>query len=268
MRRSGIGATLLFVTLPALLACRARTEQPTRGEAASMTQLTLNTLSAAERAAGWRLLFDGSSMNGWHGLGFTDVPPGLWAVEDGAIRHLIGGKGPVQADGQPLTGMDLISDDVFRDFELEWEWKVAETGNSGVKYNVDEALSTSMAPRHAAKGWEYQLLDDVKAADNALATHRSGALYDMFPAPDGKKLNPAGEWNRSRIVFVGNHGEHWLNGDKVVEFDLGTARFDSAFAKSKYSSYPAWFPVRRAGHIVLQDHDGGVWFRNIRIRER
>jgi hypothetical protein len=235
--------------------------------AAGTAHATTNELTAAERAAGWRLLFDGSSMKGWHGLGFTDVPAGLWVVEDGAIRHLIGGKGPVQPDGQPLTGMDLISDGAFRDFELVWEWKVAETGNSGLKYNVDEALSTSMSPPHAAKGWEYQMLDDEKAADNQLATHRSGALYDMFPARDGKKLNPAGQWNRSRIVFDGNHGEHWLNGEKVVQFDLGTARFDSAFAKSKYRSYPGWFPVRRAGQIVLQDHDGGVWFRDIKILE-
>lgn len=228
---------------------------------------TPNTLTPAEKAAGWRLLFDGTSMKGWHGLGFKDVPPGLWVVEDGAIRHLIGGKGPVQADGQPLTGMDLITDGRWLNFELSWEWKVAETGNSGLKYNVDEELSGQMRPVHAAKGWEYQMLDDIKAEDNKLATHRSGALYDMFPAPDTKKLNPAGQWNRSRIVRNGNHGEHWLNGEKVVEYDLGTALFDAAFAKSKYYTYPAWFPVRRASQIVLQDHDGGVWFRDIKLRE-
>ncbi len=232
-----------------------------------LAQAKPNELTAAEKAAGWKLLFDGTTMKGWHGLGFKEVPPGLWIVEDGSIRHLLGGKGPVQADGQPLTGMDLISDAAFMNFELSWEWKVAETGNSGLKYNVSEELSTQMAPRHAAKGWEYQMLDDAKAADNKLATHRAGALYDIFPAPDNKKYNPAGQWNRSKILFVGNHGEHWLNGVKVVDFDLGTARFDSAFALSKYKTYPAWFPVRRAGQIVLQDHDGGVWFRDIKIRE-
>jgi hypothetical protein len=226
-----------------------------------------NELTAAEKAAGWKLLFDGTSFRGWRALGLPNVPTGIWAVEDGAIRRLIGGKGPVQADGQPLTGMDLITDERFLNFEFSWEWKVAETGNSGVKYNVDEALSTSMAPRNAAKGWEYQMLDDVKAADNKLATHRAGSLYDMLPAPDTKKLNPPGQWNRSKIVFVGNRGEHWLNGEKVVAFEIGSAVFDSAFAKSKYKSYPTWFPVRRAGQIVLQDHDGGVWFRDIKIRE-
>jgi hypothetical protein len=88
----------------------------------------------------------------------------------------------------------------------------------------------------------------------------------MFAPSERKKINPAGEWNRSTIIFRGNHGEHWLNGEKVVAFDIGTAAFDSAFAKSKYHSYPAWFPARRRGHVVLQDHGDAVWFRNIKIR--
>lgn len=227
----------------------------------------LNTLTASEKAAGWQLLFDGHSLSGWHGLGFKETPPGLWTVEDGAIKHAAKGQGPVQPDGQPLTGMDLISDRTYRDFELSWEWKIAEAGNSGLKYNVSEELSTQMSPPHAAKGWEYQMNDDEKNEDNKLATHRSGALYDMLPPNEKKKINPAGEWNRSRIVLRGNHGEHWLNGQKIVEFDIGTPAFDSAFAKSKYSKYPSWFSTRRAGGIVLQDHDDVVWFRDIKIRE-
>ena len=226
-----------------------------------------NALTPVEVSAGWALLFDGKTLSGWHGLGFSTTPPGLWTVEDGAIKHIDKGKGPVQADGQPLTGMDLISDRSFGDFELSWEWKIARAGNSGVKYNVSESLSGSMAPPHAAKGWEYQIIDDERNEDNKLATHRAGALYDMFAPNDRKHVNPAGQWNRSTIIFRGNHGEHWLNGQKVVEFDLGTARFDSAFALSKYKAYPAWFPVRRKAQIVLQDHGDAVWFRAIKIRE-
>jgi hypothetical protein len=226
-----------------------------------------NELTAAEKAAGWRLLFDGKTLNGWHGLGYATTPPGLWLVENGAIKHADKGKAPVQADGQPLSGMDLISDSSFQDFELSWEWKIGEAGNSGLKYNVSEQLSTAMAPRHAAKGWEYQMNDDEKNEDNKLATHRSGALYDMIPANDKKKVNPAGQWNRSRLVFRGNRGEHWLNGEKIVEFDLTSAEFQDAFAKSKYKSYPKWFPERRKGQIVLQDHNDAVWFRDIKIRE-
>jgi hypothetical protein len=226
-----------------------------------------NQLTSAEQSAGWRLLFDGKTLKGWHGLGFKETPPGLWAVEDGAIKHIEKGKGPVQPDGQPLTGMDLISDAAYQDFELSWEWKIAVAGNSGLKYNVSEQLSTQMPPPHAAKGWEYQMNDDERNEDNALATHRSGALYDMIPAGENKRINPAGQWNRSMIVFRGNHGEHWLNGEKILEYEIGSPQFDSAFAKSKYKNYPAWFPVRRRGQIVLQDHDDVVWFRDIKIRE-
>ena len=225
-----------------------------------------NELTAAERAEGWQLLFDGKTLTGWHALGFAATPNGLWVVEDGAIKHVEKGAGPRQADGQPLAGWDLISDSAYRDFELSWEWKISEAGNSGLKYNVSEQLSTTMAPRHAAKGWEYQIIDDVRNEDNKIASHRSGALYDMFAPNDRKRVNPAGQWNRSRVVFRGNHGEHWLNGEKIVEFDIGTPAFDSAFVRSKYSSYPAWFPERRTGHIVLQDHDDLVWFRDIKIR--
>jgi hypothetical protein len=123
-----------------------------------------------------------------------------------------------------------------------------------------------MSPPHAAKGWEYQIIDDERNEDNKLASHRSGALYDLIPPSDKKKIQPAGEWNRSRIVFRGNHGEHWLNGEKIVEFEIGSAAFDSAFAKSKYKQYPAWFAVRRKGQIVLQDHGDPVWFRSIKLR--
>ena len=156
-----------------------------------------NELSAVEAATGWQLLFDGHTLKGWHGLGFAETPAGLWSVVDGAIQHAAKDKSPVQADGQPLAGFDLISDSVYKDFELSWEWKISVAGNSGLKYNVDEKLSTSMSPPHAAKGWEYQMNDDALNEDNKLATHRSGALYDMLPANEKKHVNPAGQWNRS-----------------------------------------------------------------------
>lgn len=225
-----------------------------------------NVLTRAEAQAGWQLLFDGQTLQGWHALGFHSVPAGLWTVRDGAIEHLEKHKGAIQADGQPLVGFDLISDNSYQDFELTWEWKISRAGNSGVKYNVDEKLSTTFDPIHAAKGWEYQIIDDSLNEDNKLATHRTGALYDMFAPNEFKRVKPAGEWNRSRLLFRGKHGEHWLNGVRVVSFDLGTPAFDSAFAKSKYAKYPKWFPVRRKGQIVLQDHDDVVWFRDIKIR--
>jgi hypothetical protein len=257
-RQFAIGwCALAFGAVVPAQAQRSTTDQATKP----------NTLSAAEKSAGWRLLFDGKTLNGWHGLGYKTGEVGLWRVEEDALARIPIGRAPVQGDGQPITGIDLISNDAFQDFELVWEWKVASAGNSGLKYNVSESLSSEMAPPHAAKGWEYQMLDDSLAEDNKFPSHRAGALYDMFPPTDGRAVRPAGEWNSSRLVFAGNHGEHWLNGIKVVAFELGTPSFDSAFAKSKYAKYPAWFPVRRKGQIVLQDHDAGVWFRSIKIRE-
>jgi hypothetical protein len=142
--------------------------------AAAAQRAAPNTLTAAEKAAGWRLLFDGKTLTGWHGLGYKTGDVGLWRVEDGALARIPVGRAPVQGDGQPLTGVDLISNESYRDFELAWEWKVASGGNSGLKYNVSESLSTEMAPPHAAKGWEYQMLDDSLAEDNKLPSHRAG----------------------------------------------------------------------------------------------
>jgi hypothetical protein len=224
------------------------------------------TAQMARPNDGWQSLFDGKTLHGWHALGYSTMPPGLWTVRDGVIEHLPKPKGAKQADGQPVVGFDLVSDSAYQDFELEWEWRISAAGNSGVKYNVSEQLSTTFPPTHAAKGWEYQMIDDDANSDNKMATHRTGALYDMIAPNEFKRVKPAGQWNRSRLVFRGTHGEHWLNGVRIVTFDLGTPAFDSAFAKSKYAAYPPWFPVRRKGQIVLQDHDDVVWFRSIRIR--
>ena len=129
---------------------------------------------------------------------------------------------------------------------------------------------TQGGPTHSALGFEYQILDDDRHEDGKLPTHRSAALYDLI-APDvgaqhpAPLLRPVGEWNRSRIVFRGNHGEHWLNGQKVVEFELGTARMDSLLAASKYKAIPG-FGEKRRGHIVLQDHGDEVYFRGLKVR--
>ncbi len=225
-----------------------------------------NQLTAAERAAGWRLLFDGNTLRGWRGLGYDRVPPGHWTVADGAIRKVASGRVPTQADGQPLEGGDLMTEATFADFELAWQWKVTPGANSGVKYNVSEALSTTIPPAHAAKGFEYQMIDDDRHPDGKLVRHKTGDLYDLIASNDRKRVRPVGEWNESRIVFRGNHGEHWLNGEKVVQYDLGTPRMDSALAASKFRGIP-WFAERRKGPIVLQDHGDEVYFRGIKIRE-
>jgi len=226
-----------------------------------------NQLTAAERAAGWRLLFDGKTLTGWRGLGYDTVPTAHWVVVDGTIKKIASGNVPKLPDGQPLVGGDLMTVDVFQDFELSWEWKVTPGANSGVKYNVSEALSMQNAPNHAALGFEYQMLDDDRHPDGKLPTHRAGALYDLVAPNAAKHLKPVGEWNQSRIVFRGNHGEHWLNGARIVVFQLGTRAMDAALAASKFHPL-LWFGERRkeGGHIILQDHNDEVYFRNIKVR--
>ena len=225
-----------------------------------------NALTATERAAGWRLLFDGKTFKGWKGLGYDSVPTAHWKIANGAIEKIASGKVAKMPDGQPANGGDLMTVDTFGDFELAFQWKVTPGANSGLKYNVSEEFSLKNASNHAALGFEYQVLDDSLSEDNKLATHLAGALYDLFPPNDKKRLKPVGQWNSSRLVFRGNHGEHWLNGAKVVEFDLGTARMDSALAASKYRSIKG-FAERRKGHIILQDHGDETYYRAIKIRE-
>jgi hypothetical protein len=225
-----------------------------------------NQLTAAERAAGWRLLFDGRSLAGWRGLGYDSVPTAHWRVVDGAIAKTPSAKVRRLPDGQPAAGGDLMSIESFRDFELAFEWRVTPGANSGVKYNVSEELSLAHAANHAALGFEYQVLDDALHPDNKIATHLAGGLYDILAPNPAKRLRPVGEWNSARIILRGNHGEHWLNGVKVVEFDLGTPRLDSLLAMSKYRPIPG-FAERRRGHIVLQDHGDEVYFRSIKTRD-
>ncbi|HET7371847.1 MAG TPA: DUF1080 domain-containing protein [Gemmatimonadaceae bacterium] len=233
--------------------------------AASAPAQTPNQLTAAERAAGWKLLFDGRTFAGWRGLGYDSVPTAHWRIVDGAIEKVASGNVPRIADGQPAAGGDLMTTDTFRDFELVFQWKVVPGSNSGVKYNVSEELSLAKATNHAALGFEYQVLDDSLNDDNKVPTHRAGSLYDLVAPNAAKHLRPVGQWNDARIVFRGNHGEHWLNGAKIVEFELGTPRMDSLLAASKYHPIPG-FADHRSGHIVLQDHGDEAYYRSIRIR--
>ena len=224
-----------------------------------------NQLSAAEQAAGWKLLFDGRSFAGWRGLNAASVPTAHWTIVDGTIKKIPNKDAVVQADGQPAEGGDLMSLESFTNFELAWDWKVVPGANSGLKYNVSEELSASVPPANAAKGFEYQMLDDDRHSDGKLPTHRAGALYDLIAPNEKKQASPVGEWNHSVIVFNGTHGEHWLNGQKIVEYDLASPEFKAAFARSKYTPM-TWFATKRAGHIVLQDHTDEAYFRNMKIR--
>lgn len=257
--------TLTCVALIGWLGCNAE-----RGDDAAAdreTEQPPNTLTAAEEAAGWKLLFDGSTFQGWRGIGRDLIPEGHWTIEDGAIRKIASGDVPTAPDGQPLEGGDIMTTSTYGDFELVFEWKVSPGGNSGIKYNVSEEMSLASPPVHAALGFEYQILDDDLHPDAQNGpTRTASALYDLMPPIAAKQLLPVGSYNRGRIVFHGTHGEHWLNGARVLEFELDSSSFDSAFAASKYQPI-AGFAEKRSGYLVLQDHGDDVWFRNIKIRE-
>ncbi len=210
-----------------------------------------NQLTQEEKAAGWKLLFDGTSINGWRSVGKPDAPKEGWVAQDGELRLIK--KGGVKGGG------DIITNEMFTDFELTWDWKISPGGNSGVKYNLPNADKNV--------GCEYQLLDDEKHPDAKLHDGKriTASLYDVIAPAADKKLNPAGEWNHSRILVSGNHVEHWLNGGKVVSCDFGSDEMKKLIAESKFKGVEGW-GVKTKSPILLQDHGNEVTFRNIKIR--
>lgn len=258
-------AICVLITASAIVLSSLISQAGQRNATISRSSSPLNILTNEGAAQSWILLFDGKTFKGWRGLGRDAVPKEHWIIEDNAIKKVPTKDVPRQADGQPLAGGDLMTIDTFEDFELIFDWKISPAGNSGVKYNVSEEMSLKNAPNRAALGFEYQILDDDKNPDAKNGPNRmAAALYDLV-APQNNKLKPVGAYNTAKIIFKGGHGEHWLNGVKVLEYDLGTPRMNELLAKSKYKSIPN-FAQKRKGHIVLQDHTDAVWYRNIKIR--
>jgi hypothetical protein len=217
-----------------------------------------NTLSAGELKAGWKLLFDGKTLNGWRGAYMDSLPERGWEVRDGVLIVQESGG------GEAAFGGDIVTIDEYSDFELSVDFELTEGANSGIKYFVIEAEPRTPG---SAKGLEYQLLDDARHPDAKLgvAGNRTCAsLYDLIPA-EHKKVNPAGAWNTARILVRGTHVEHWLNGVKVLEFERGGNEFLAHKAQSKFKDIPG-FGEYGSGHILLQDHGNRVYFRNIKVR--
>jgi Domain of Unknown Function (DUF1080) len=197
-------------------------------------------------------LFDGKTLTGWRGYQKPDAVDTRWVVTDGM---LCAGR----ADGKDTHGArDIITKDTFDQFELTWEWRVAEGANSGLKYFVLEDMD-------AAIGHEYQMIDDERHPDAKIGPQRqTAALYDVLPATN-RPVKPAGQFNQSQVVVSGMNVEHWLNGTKVLQYELGSPALKQAIALSKFKDIPR-FGTRLKSHILLQDHGDAVCFRNIQIR--
>ena len=204
--------------------------------------------SATAQGAGvWQTLFDGKTLAGWHVHQKAGQPITGWLVVDGAITR-------TGDDG------DLVTDKVYRDFELTLEWKVPPKGNSGVIYRIDPSSDVTYT-----SGPEMQVLDDAGHADGKSPLTSAGADYGLYPAPRGI-VKPAEQWNSARLVVRGTHVEHWLNGTQVVSYELGSADWAARVAKSKFAQW-ASYGKAPAGLIALQNHGDRVQYRNIRLRE-
>ncbi len=210
-----------------------------------MSAQTPPSLTAEEKAAGWRLLFDGTSLAGWRSYK-TETPPSGWRVSGGELIR----------DG---AGADLMTSEQFGDFELRLDWKISKNGNSGIIYRA-----TTEGPDPWSTGPEFQVLDNAGHADGKSPLTSAGSNYAVNP-PVKDVTKPVGEWNSIRLIAKGNHVEHWMNGVKLLEYEIGSPDWEQRVKASKFATMPGYGRAKR-GHLVLQDHGDVVSYRNIKIR--
>ncbi len=247
-----------------------------------------NTLTPAEKSAGWKLLFDGKTTANWDDPAKKTPAGDAWGIEDGCLK----------AKSKPHIDEDLLSQATYRDFELVWDWKISPGGNSGVKYRIQQLIPMQKGSAYVGAkkfedqvhmelrdhpttranetseyvvGFEYQMIDNGKHKDALRGPkYQSAALYDMVP-PSADVTKPVGEFNHSRLVVKGNHIEHWLNGTKVVDSSLDDASVGQGTAKRWGTDSPIYHMLttqpKEDCRISLQNHGDEAWFRNIKIRE-
>ncbi len=213
-----------------------------------------NILTDSEKSEGWQLLFDGETMNGWRDYNGTSLTE-PWHVVDGCIQ--------AKGDGGDASGY-IVTDKQYENFELSWDWKLSKAGNSGMLYHVVERPQYKVP---YVTGPEYQLIDEENFPEKLEPWQRLGVDYAMYlPDTDKMKVNPAGEWNNSKIVFDNGHVEHWLNGTKILEFEAWTDDWFARKNSGKWNDAPE-YGLARKGVICLQDHGSPASFRNIKIKE-
>ena len=229
-----------------------------------VANLIPNNISDEEKSLGYRMLFDGVSTKGWRATYHKPFPSNTWFVKEGTLT-VKGSAGPSHS-----TNGDIVTEDQFGAFDLQFEFKLTDTANSGVKYFVTETEET----HGNAIGLEYQILDDDKHPDAKLGSggnRTQASLYDLIPAlrigVNRREKFPVGKWNRGRIIaFPDGRVEHWINGWKVIEYQRGTQYFKALVARSKYAGYSN-FGMAPKGPILLQEHGTEVSYRSIKIKE-
>jgi len=245
---------LLLAGIVILMSCQPKkTETDTSADSTAVvvSEPGLNQLSEQQKAEGWVALFDGQTMNGWHF--YKKKENDSWEIVDGVLHC------KPFVDGGTNKRADLTTNEQYENFELLFDWKISAQGNSGVMFRVSEEFDEPYA-----SGPEYQVVDDIGYPGDQKDVHLSGANYAM-QATGPKKLNPTGEWNTSKIVVNGNHVEHWLNGDKMLEYELGSPEWKKVRDASKWKDFPG-YGLTKKGYIDFQDHGNEVWFRNIFVK--
>ncbi|MEO6289025.1 MAG: DUF1080 domain-containing protein [Ginsengibacter sp.] len=220
----------------------------------SIVSLFFLTIAADAQKGKWETLFDGNSTEKLRGYNIQFCPGEAWKVEDGAL---------VTQTGVP--NIDLVTKVSYKNFELTFDWKVSKAGNSGVFFHMRESLTHESGNGNSPNwldNFEMQLLDDIGFNDTA-AIRSAGSLYDLV-IPQHKQLKPVGEYNTAKLIVKGNHVEQWINGSKVVEYDLGSPEMTSLLSKSKFKNNPE-YGKSPDGLIMFQHHGQKVWLKNIKV---
>lgn len=222
---------------------------------------TKNQLTIDEKKNDWELLWDGETTKGWRGARLEGFPEKGWEINNGELTVLSSGG------EESAAGGDIVTTDLYGDFELQIDFKITEGANSGIKYYVNTDLNKGPG---SSIGLEYQILDDIRHPDAKEGSHEGSrtlaSLYDLIQADKNKPFNGVGQWNTAYIKSINNHVEHWLNGIKVLEYERKSPDYKKLVSESKYAKWPN-FGEAEKGYILLQDHGDKVSFKNIKIKK-